>query len=83
MGFRFGGDCGGVINIGSEDTMPTEIAEEMIVYGNALLHENVEPRKLQIFFQLSISTAFAKQVGIPPFHWFVLYLHAPGQGLSS
>lgn len=50
MGFRFGGDCGGVINIGSEDTMPTEIAEEMIDYGNALLHENVEPRKLQIFF---------------------------------
>lgn len=30
--------------------MPTEIADEIIVYGNVLLHENVEPRKLQIFF---------------------------------
>lgn len=77
------GDCGGVMDRGSEDTMPSKIADEVIVYGNVLLHENVEPRKPQIFFQLSISTAFAKQVGMPPFHCSVLLLHAPGQGLSS
>lgn len=45
IGLRVGSDCGGVMDIGSEDTMTSDIADEMIVYGNALLYENVEPRK--------------------------------------
>lgn len=86
MGLGAGGDSGGVIDIGSEDTMPIGITDRVIVYGNVLLHDSVETSKLQMcffFFQLSISTAFAEQVDMPLFHCSVPHLHAPGQGLSS
>lgn len=59
------GDCGGVM-----DTMPSEIADEVIVYGNVLLHENVEPRKPQIFFSAFHIHSICKAGGYATFPLF-------------
>lgn len=60
MGLEAGGNngvSGREMDVGSEDTVPSAITDEVVVCGNVLLRESVVPSRLGVFPRLSISTA--------------------------
>ena len=81
LGLVAGGDSGGIMDIGPEDTMPTGITDEVVVYGNVLC-ESMGPSRLQIFFlsyaNPQLAQVFGKQVGWSPFNCSVLRRNPPG-----